>query len=112
GVVKYYKNSTLLYTSSQTLSYPLLVDTSLYSSGNTLSNVVISGSMAGAAGLKYVLSDVQGSARAVLNNNGSASVITARHDYLPFGEEIDAAVGTRTSAQDYGAADTNRKKYA
>jgi PKD repeat protein len=45
GIVKYYKNGTLLYTSTVTAQFPLLVDTSLYSvnpSVNALSNVVIS----------------------------------------------------------------------
>lgn len=42
GIVKYRKNGTLLYTSTITPIYPLLVDTSLYSVGTTLSNVVIS----------------------------------------------------------------------
>jgi RHS repeat-associated protein len=112
GAVKYYRNSTLLYTSWPTLTYPLLVDTSLYSGGNTLSNVVISGSLTGPGGVKYVLSDVQGSARALLNNNGSASVVMARHDYLPFGEEFGARIGTRRGSQGYGGADTNRQKYA
>jgi RHS repeat-associated protein len=64
-------------------------------------------------GLKYVLQDLQGSSRAVMNNNGvGTSTVIARHDYLPFGEEISAGTGLRTSSQGYGAVDTNRKKYA
>src|ERR1700720_837694 len=47
----------------------------------------------------------------VMNNNGSSSVITARHDYLPFGEEIGFGTGMRTNGQGYGATDTNRQKY-
>jgi|GEM_PF-920292 len=43
GVVKYRKNGTLLYTSNVSPSYPLLVDTSLYSTGSTLNTVIISG---------------------------------------------------------------------
>jgi hypothetical protein len=43
GSVQYKKNGSLLYTSSQSFSYPLLVDTSLYSQGATLTGVVISG---------------------------------------------------------------------
>jgi RHS repeat-associated protein len=112
GVVKYYKNTTLLYTSGASPTYPLLVDTSLYSSGNTLTNVVISGNLAGSAGLKYVLQDLQGSARMAMNNNGSASAMIARHDFLPFGEEIGSSIGLRTGTQGYGATDTNRQKYA
>src|SRR6266700_2879639 len=61
--------------------------------------------------IKYVLSDIQGSTRAVMSNNGSSSAIIARHDYLPFGEEIGAGLGLRTTSQSYGATDTNRQKY-
>ena len=42
GVVKYRQNGTVFYTSGVTPVYPLLVDTSLYSNGATISNVVIS----------------------------------------------------------------------
>ena len=63
-------------------------------------------------GLKYVLSDLQGTARALMNNNGSSSAIVARHDYLPFGEEIGSGIGLRSGAQGYNASDNNRQKYA
>src|SRR2546427_1095760 len=39
----------------------------------------------GAGAVNYVLQDLQGSARAVMNNNGTSSTIIARHDYLTFG---------------------------
>jgi RHS repeat-associated protein len=67
---------------------------------------------AGTSALKYVLQDVQGSARVVMSNNGGSSAILARHDYLPFGEEIPSGVGLRTTTQKYGQTDTNRGKYA
>ena len=41
GIVKYYKNGALLYTSSLTPTFPLVVDTSLHTPGATISNVVI-----------------------------------------------------------------------
>ena len=63
-------------------------------------------------GLRYMLSDVQGSSRAVMNNGTyGSSAIVARHDYLPFGEEIGSGVGLRNGTQGYGASDTNRRKY-
>jgi len=65
----------------------------------------------GAGAINYVLQDIQGSTRAMMSNNGSSSAIIARHDYLPFGEEISSGVGLRTSSQGYGATDTNRQKY-
>ncbi len=63
-------------------------------------------------GIKYVLSDLQGTTRAVMNNSGSgSSTIVARHDYLPFGAEIWSGTGLRTSSQGYGATDAIRQKY-
>ncbi|MCU1264588.1 MAG: repeat-associated core domain [Acidobacteria bacterium] len=106
GVVKYYKNTTMLYSSSVSPTYPLFVDTSLYN-GSTLSNVVISGDLTG-AGLRYVLQDIQGTARVVMNGNSSA--VPARHDYLPLGEEISNSIGAR-SATGYGGTDANRWDY-
>jgi len=61
---------------------------------------------------KYVLSDAQGTTRAIMNNNGGSSSVVARHDYLPFGEEINSGIGLRTSGQGYGGSDFNRLKYA
>jgi hypothetical protein len=43
GTVQYKRNSAVLYNSTQSFSYPLLVDTALYSQGATLTGVVISG---------------------------------------------------------------------
>ncbi len=64
---------------------------------------------AGASGtIRYVLSDLQSSARVVMNNNGA---VIARHDYLPFGEEIWAGTGLRSAAQGFGAIDPNRQRY-
>lgn len=63
---------------------------------------------AAASALRYVLTDVQGSTRALLNSSGA---VLARHDYLPYGEEIVAGIGLRTSGQGFGATDTNRQKY-
>ena len=71
------------------------------------------GSGGSSGGVQYVLSDVQGSSRAVMNNNGvGTSTISARHDYLPFGQEIGSGIGLRTGTQGYSASDTNRQKYA
>jgi hypothetical protein len=44
GNVKYHRNGTLLYTSAVLPTYPLLVDTALYTKGAGLSAVAISGS--------------------------------------------------------------------
>jgi len=48
-----------------------------------------------------------------MNNNGvGTSTVIARHDYLPFGEEISSGVGMRTGSQGYNVPDSNRQKYA
>jgi Abnormal spindle-like microcephaly-assoc'd, ASPM-SPD-2-Hydin len=43
GVVRYYRNTTLLYSSTTSPSYPVIVDTALFNPGATLASVVISG---------------------------------------------------------------------
>jgi hypothetical protein len=43
GAVNYYKNGSVFYTSTKVPTYPLLVDTSLYNTGSTLSTAVVSG---------------------------------------------------------------------
>lgn len=45
GVVKYWKNGALFYTSAVAPTYPLLVDTSLYSPGSTVTNATIAGNL-------------------------------------------------------------------
>jgi RHS repeat-associated protein len=61
------------------------------------------------SGTQYVFSDQQGSTRVVLNQSGG---VIARHDYQPFGEEIDSNVGMRQPGQGYGHSDGVRQKYA
>jgi len=107
GIVKYYRNGVLLYTSTVAPQYPLLVDTSLNTVWSYISNVVIS-TVPVPNPVRYVLQDIQGSTRAVM----SGSAIVARHDYLPFGEEIGETTGMRTTAQGFGAADKIRQRYA
>ena len=45
GVVKYYRNGTLLYTSTQAPTLPLRVDTSLYSTGAAVQDATLSGTL-------------------------------------------------------------------
>src|SRR5437667_2980902 len=109
GVVKYRKNGTLLYTSTVTPTYPLLVDTSLYSNGATINNVVISSGSGGGAAVNWLVTDQLGTPRMVVDQTGSLANMK-RHDYLPFGEELFAGTGGRTSAQGY-SADNVRQKF-
>ena len=46
GVVKYYRNGTLLYTSTQTPTLPLRADASIYSAGTTIQDATLSGALA------------------------------------------------------------------
>ena len=72
-----------------------------------------SSSTSTSADLKYVLTDVQGSVRALMNNSGTgSSTIISRHDFLPFGEEIWSGVGLRTPTQKYGVTDNARQRFA
>jgi hypothetical protein len=48
GVVKYKRNGLIFYTSTASPTYPLLVDSALYSSGATLNSAVLSGTWSGA----------------------------------------------------------------
>jgi RHS repeat-associated protein len=86
------------------------VDTALDTTGATITSVVISGVLVdwSLSGLKYVLQDVQSSTRVVMSGNQ----IVARHDYLPFGEEISAGTGLRTTAKRYAAPERIRQQYA
>lgn len=60
-------------------------------------------------GTQYVFSDHQGSPRAITNNQGN---VIARHDYLPFGEDIPGTLGLRNGVADYGGDEGARQKYA
>ena len=46
-----------------------------------------------------------------MSNNGSSSAVIYRRDYLPFGEEVSAGIGLRSTSQAYGPGDTNRWSY-
>ncbi|MCA1643057.1 MAG: DUF4214 domain-containing protein [Acidobacteria bacterium] len=63
----------------------------------------------GGGGVNWLVSDHLGTPRMVVDQTGSLAGVK-RHDYLPFGEELPAGQGGRTSAQGY-AADSLRQKY-
>ncbi len=110
GVVKYRKNGSLLYTSTLTPTYPLLVDTWMYSNGATISGVMISSSaISTVANIEWLVADHLGTPRMVIDQTGSAASVK-RHDYLPFGEELLAGQGGRTTSQGY-TGDNIRQKF-
>lgn len=56
----------------------------------------------------YLTNDTLGTPRVATNADGT---VKARHDYLPFGEEINSEVGGRSSVTEYGTADKVRQKF-
>jgi len=75
---------------------------------------LIATTKAGASGeYQYGTADHLGSPRAWTDDSG-ALIAGGRHDYLPFGEELFAGVGTRTTGQGYAATtqtDGQRKQF-
>jgi RHS repeat-associated protein len=63
---------------------------------------------AGGGGTSYLTSDHLGSTRVVTDGQGN---VKARHDYLPFGEELSAGIGQRTVAMKYDAPDSTKQKF-
>lgn len=59
-------------------------------------------------GTRYTTSDHLGSPRVVTNAGGG---VVSRHDYMPFGEELLAGVGGRSTAMGYSASDGLRQKF-
>jgi RHS repeat-associated protein len=108
GVVKYYRNGSLVYTSTVAPQYPLQVDTSLNTVNSYLGNVVITASQIG--NVNWLVTDQLGTPRMVVDQTGSLASVK-RHDYLPFGEELVAGVGGRTSQQGYGGGDGVRQQF-
>ena len=59
-------------------------------------------------GTQYIIADHLGSTRVVMDAGGA---VIARHDYLPFGEEISSGIGGRTTGMGYAADDGIRQKF-
>lgn len=66
------------------------------------------GGPAQTAGTRYITTDHLGSTRLVTDASGN---VVSRHDYLPFGEEIPAGVGGRTTAMGYVANPAMAQKF-
>ncbi|HKV37219.1 MAG TPA: RHS repeat-associated core domain-containing protein [Pyrinomonadaceae bacterium] len=68
---------------------------------------------------EYSLTTAQGGTQFVLNDHqgprtitGTSGAVIARHDYLPFGDDLLNNVGMRTAGQGYGGTEAARQKYA
>jgi RHS repeat-associated protein len=59
-------------------------------------------------GTNYLTADHLGSTRMVTDQTGAA---VARHDYLPFGEEIPSGIGGRTNGMGYAEDDGIRQEF-
>src|SRR5205814_7028997 len=77
-----------------------------------LRNRVLNAWQSGGGGvdLRWLVSDQLGTPRMIFDQSGSLSTVS-RHDYLPFGEELSAGTGGRTTAQGYGASDGVRQHF-
>lgn len=63
---------------------------------------------AGAVSTRYLTTDHLGSTRVVSDESG---LVKARHDYLPYGEEIPASVSGRQNVAGYTATDSTRQRF-
>ena len=59
-------------------------------------------------GTSYLTTDHLGSTRLVTDASGT---VKARHDYLPFGEEVPSSQGIRGSVSGYAASDGTRQRF-
>jgi RHS repeat-associated protein len=62
------------------------------------------------AKINWLVSDHLGTPRMILDQTGSLANVS-RHDYLPFGEELYAGTGGRTTGLGYSASDGVRQKF-
>ncbi len=73
----------------------------------------------GTIDIRWLVSDQLGTPRMIFDQSGSLTVTQngnyvsgmIRHDYLPFGEELFAGTGGRTTAQGYSASDGVRQHF-
>src|SRR5205823_1294236 len=67
-------------------------------------------SSTGGVDIRWLVSDQLGTPRMIFDQSGSLASVS-RHDYLPFGEELFAGTGGRTTAQGYSVGDGIRQKF-
>jgi len=69
-----------------------------------------SGSNSSSAQINWLVPDHLGTPRIILDQTGAFANVK-RHDYLPFGEELSAGSGGRTTAMGYVAGDNVRQQF-
>jgi RHS repeat-associated protein len=62
------------------------------------------------ANVQWLLTDHVGTPRMIFDQSGSLATVK-RHDYLPFGEELPAAIGGRTTTQGFSVSDGVRQQF-
>src|SRR5438445_10820524 len=60
------------------------------------------------ASMSFLTADSLGSTRVVT----TGGAVFSRHDYLPFGEEIDASMSDRSTVPGYGVSDNITEKFS
>ena len=68
------------------------------------------GTSAGGEKVQWLVADHLGTPRMVIDQNGTLTSVK-RHDYLPFGEELFAGTGGRTTALGYAGNDGVRQQF-
>jgi RHS repeat-associated protein len=76
--------------------------------GKLIAEYVLNGPSNPSPAVKYLTIDMLGTLRV---STAAFGGIVARNDYMPFGEEIGAGMGSRTTGQKYSATDTTRQKF-
>lgn len=80
----------------------------VYDAAGQLAAEYSSASASGSGGTSYPVGDHLGSSRIVTDSN---QAVLARHDYLPFGEEIQTSIGSRSTITGYTTLDPIRQKF-
>ena len=82
---------------------------SVYDAGGKLAAEYAQTTAPTTTNVDFVTNNYQGSTAVVTDNGG---LVKSRHDYLPFGEELNAGVGSRTTGKMFSQSDSVRQKYA
>ncbi|HKC66041.1 MAG TPA: RHS repeat-associated core domain-containing protein, partial [Pyrinomonadaceae bacterium] len=78
----------------------------VYDAGGKMVAEYSTASQQGSGGTSYLTEDSLGTPRII---TGASGEVKARHDYLPFGEELQAGIGGRTAQQGYVVDNVNQK---
>ncbi|HEY0763681.1 MAG TPA: RHS repeat-associated core domain-containing protein [Pyrinomonadaceae bacterium] len=90
-----------------------LVEARLYwhdTANMKFNQVTITGVTNAGSKVQWMVTDHLGTPRMIVDNSGSLASVS-RHDYLPYGEELFAGSGTRTSGKGYSQADGTRQHF-